>query len=52
MPRTRKTPARDMTVYLPFDLFDAVDKASAAENIPRSHFIERILKNHFEAQQA
>lgn len=46
MPRTRKTPARDVTVYLPYELFDAVDQASASEGIPRSHFIERILAHH------
>lgn len=46
MPRTRKTPVRDVTVYLPCELFDAVDQASASEGIPRSHFIERILAHH------
>ena len=46
MPRTRKTPARDMTVYLPYELFGAVDQASASEGIPGSHFIERVLAHH------
>lgn len=42
MPR-RKAQTRDATVYLPIDLFEAVDRASAAENMPRSHYIERAL---------
>ena len=49
MPRTRKTPCRDVTVYLPYEIFDAVDKASAAENMPRSHFIERALAYYLKA---
>ena len=47
MPRTRK---RDLTVYLPTELFEAVDKASASEGIPRSHFIERILSIYLNSQ--
>lgn len=48
MPRLRKTPARDLTVYLSIDLFDKVDKASGKMNTPRSSFIERVLSEYFE----
>lgn len=52
MPRLRKSPARDMTVYLPVELFEAVDKASAAENMPRSHYIERALDYYLKIQKS
>jgi len=52
MPRTRKAPARDVTVYLPYEVFDAVDQASASEGIPRSHFIERVLAHHLNVKNS
>lgn len=48
MPRLRKAPARDLTVYLTLDLYNKVDKISDKMNIPRSHFIEQVLAKYFE----
>jgi len=48
MPRLRKAPARDATVYLPVELFDKVDKVSGKMKIPRSRFIEQVLSEYFE----
>lgn len=48
MPRLRKAPAKDVTVYLPFDLFDKVERTSGKMKIPRSHFIEQVLSEYFE----
>jgi metal-responsive CopG/Arc/MetJ family transcriptional regulator len=47
MPRLRKAPARDVTVYLSVDLFDKVDKVSGKMQIPRSHFVEQVLAEYF-----
>jgi len=48
MPRLRKTPARDLTLYLSLDLYKKVDKVSDKLKIPRSHFIEQVLAKYFE----
>ena len=48
MPRLRKAPAKDATIYLSVELFDKVDKVSGKMKVPRSHFIEQVLSEYFE----
>ena len=52
MPRLRKTPARDVTVYLSMDLYSKVDNKCAQEDVARSHFIERVLSEYFERNES
>lgn len=52
MTQRRKPQTRDVTVYLPLDLFDAVDKAAAAENMPRTYFVQRALTYYFNAHKS